>query len=255
MTSADPTGLHDWHSDAYVQEWIGGQTEAERRVLLQRLVDLIPYDPDDEIRVLDIGGGYGALSKLVLDNYPHSTVVLHDYSEPMLQEARAHLAQYSDSVSYVRGDLMTSEWTGALTGEFNAVVSSIAIHNVRYPGRIKGVYQEVAPFVAKGGCFLNFDQVAAAGDLIAGAERHAGLMSRRRKIMEEERRQLTLAETAAEAAMGRRGRGGGASTLPSEAEPATLANQLKWLREGGYDQADCFWREGRRVIIGGYKSG
>ena len=33
-------------------------------------------------------------------------------------------------------------------------------------------------------------------------------------------------------------------------EPATVANQLNWLREAGFDEVECFWREGRDVLIG-----
>ncbi len=258
MTSADPTGLHDWHSDAYVQEWIGAQSDDERRLLLQRLVDLIPFDPDGELSVLDVGGGYGALSRVVLDTFPHARVVLHDYSEPMLDEARGRLGSYSDAVSYFRGDLMTSAWTQDLKGPFQAVVSSIAIHNVRYPERIKAVYSEIAPLVAPGGCFLNFDQVTAPGRRVAGAERHAGMMARRRQAQKETGEWPSLAsieaEVAARQAARRRDGGSGRDREIESDEPATIVNQVRWLREGGFDEAECFWRDGRRVIVGGFKA-
>jgi tRNA (cmo5U34)-methyltransferase len=256
MTSADPTGMHDWHSDEYVQDWIDNQRDDERAVLLRRVVHLIPFDPDDEIRVLDIGGGYGALTKVVLDAYPHAQVVLHDYSEPMLSEARKRLATYSDSVSYVRGDLMTPAWTDALKGEFQAIVSSIAIHNVRYPGRIRGTYQELFPFLAQGGCFLNFDLMAPDGELSSQAERHAQLMERRRQIHEESGVWKKLAEIEADLPARRRVEGGASQRADAseDEERATLTNQLKWLREAGFSESDCFWRDARRALIGAFRA-
>lgn len=257
MTSADPTGLHDWHSEAYVHEWIDAQVDSERRVLLQNLVDLIPFDPDEELRVLDVGGGYGALTRVVLETFPRARVVLHDYSAPMLVEARSRLANYSDSLSYVQTDLMTSAWTRALEGQFQAVVSSIAIHNVRYPDRIRSIYHEIFPFVAPGGCFLNFDQFSSSGGLVAGAERHAQLMGRRRRLYEQTGEWRSLANLEAEVAARRRSRpqsaeGSDVSDRMSSHDPATVTNQLRWLLEAGFSQAECFWRDSRRAIIGGY---
>ena len=250
MTTADPTGVHDWHADGYVRDWIERQDDESRADLyLRRLVNLIPRDPDGDLRVLDIGSGYGALAKLVLEVYPHARVVVHDYSEPMLAEARARFASVSDSVSYFRSDLLSSAWATGIDGSFDAVVSSIAIHNVRYPERIRGIFHEVAPLVAPGGCFLNFDYVALDGPA-AAAERHAQMMERRAKEYEATGVLKTLREVESEI-----------SRRPREArgddavgEPGTLANQLRWLREAGFDTAECFWRDGRRALIGGFKA-
>jgi len=125
MQSADPTGAHDWHSESFVRDWVDAQRDEERALLLRRMMNLIPFDPDSEIRVLDIGGGYGFVSRLVLETFPRARVVLHDYSEPMLAEASQHLSAFGDQVSFVRGDLMTPDWVENLDGQFDAVVSSI----------------------------------------------------------------------------------------------------------------------------------
>src|SRR5688500_8562861 len=121
MVSADPTGGHDWHSDAYVEEWIETQNDEERAKLLRRMAYLIPFDPEEHITALDIGGGYGLVTKAVAEAFPHARVVLHDYSEPMLAQAKARLSGLSDSVSYRGGDLMAPGWTNDLQGPFHAV--------------------------------------------------------------------------------------------------------------------------------------
>lgn len=255
MTSADPIGLHDWHAEEYVQHWIGAQRDEERAILLRRLVHLIPFDPDEQIRVLDVGGGYGALTKLVLETYPHASVVLHDYSEPMLTEARDRLASLSDSVAYYRGDLMSSDWTSGLSSGFHAVVSSIAIHNVRHPERIRGVYQEIFPLVREGGCFLNFDQVAPTTGPVAQAERHARLMDERFRKHAETGQWQSLAAIDEELRSRRRGGGMGRGPASVSGElDATLVSQLQWLAEAGFAQVECFWRDSRHVLLGGFRA-
>jgi tRNA (cmo5U34)-methyltransferase len=259
MQSADPTGMHDWHSSSYVRDWVEAQRDSERALRLRRMMWLIPFDPDAEIRVLDIGGGYGVVTRQVLDTFPHARVVLHDYSEPMIAEAKDRLAAYGDAVSFAHGDLMTPDWVENLDGQFDAVVSSIAIHNVRYPDRIHGTYREVFPFVAPGGCFLNLDRVEGEGPLTRTAERHAQVMARRQEVFEETGQRRSFSDVEPDVYV-RRGRtqGHGEPREPDERmaahEPATLANQLRWLKEAGFDEVECFWRDRQQAVIGAFRA-
>src|SRR5689334_7307064 len=99
--------MHDWHSGAYVEEWIDAYASIERTATLRGIAYLIPFDPGDAIRVLDVGGGWGPVTSTVLDVFPNAQVVLHDFSQPMLEEARKQLAQYGDAVTFHRGDLLS----------------------------------------------------------------------------------------------------------------------------------------------------
>jgi hypothetical protein len=36
-------------------------------------------------------------------------------------------------------------------------------------------------------------------------------------------------------------------------EAATVGNQLRWLQEAGFDEAECFWRDGRDALIGAFR--
>jgi ubiquinone/menaquinone biosynthesis C-methylase UbiE len=160
-TSSDPHGHHDWHSAQYVDDWIENDVtrDAERQPVLRRVAELLPFDRDAEVRVLDVGGGYGMLTREVLEELPKSRVVLHDFSEPMIEQARARLGALVDRVDFVQADLRDPSWADRVSGPFDAVVSSIALHNVRDPGRIREIYAEIRPLVSDGGCFANLDLV------------------------------------------------------------------------------------------------
>ncbi len=258
MTQSDPAGMHDWHSSAYVQSWIDAYRDEERVASLRRIANLIPFDPEAPIRVLDIGGGWGPVTRVVLDTFPNAHVVLHDFSEPMLAEARGYLEEYGDTVTYVRSDLLRPDWAAGVGGPFDAVVSCIAIHNVRFPDRVAGIYQEIFPLVAAGGCFINLDHVAA-GELIRRASRHAQQMEQRQRLFEETGRWTPLSEITLPSGMGRRP---DAHAQPSAEdlkriashEPATLANQLRWLLEAGFDEVECFARDRAGVLIGAFRA-
>ncbi len=240
MATSDPHGLHDWHSQHYVEEWIASAAERDeaRSIILRHVVSLIPYDRDAAIRVLDVGAGYGALSTQVLERFPRAQVVCQDYSAPMFTQARERLAWASERVVFTHGDLSDPTWPQALAGPFDAVVSAIAIHNVRYPERIRAIYSEIFDVVVPGGCFLNYDLIFVSGPSAANAYEHA----------------RSLAGWIRE---------GNAEASPPAARPAarsaqaresiTLEQQLSWLREGGFEEVECFWKEMQSAIIGGFR--
>jgi tRNA (cmo5U34)-methyltransferase len=173
---------------------------------------------------------------------------VHDYAEPMLLEARSYLSGASDSVSFVRGDLLDDDWTKDIAGEFDAIVSSIAIHNVRYPERIRRVYRDVFDMLVPGGCFLNLDYVTPSGDFALRARRHEKLMDERYRIRHETGRWESLERIEA-------GANSGAVQAPADAEcvPASVENHLRWLQEAGFREAECFWHDGLRALVGGLK--
>jgi len=215
--------MHDWHSAAYVADWIGRDVtrDDERRPLLRRAARLVPADRGDPIRVLDVGGGYGMLTREVLEEFPRATVVLHDFSGPMLEQARARLAEHLDRLEFARSDLRDPSWTKALPGPFDVVVSAIAIHNVRDPAIIRRVYSDVHGLLGPGSCFYNVDFVAPAGRIGAAA-----LAGRR---------------PAGEPKIARGDRG-------------TLTDHLAWLRDAGFDDVDCLARDGHQALLAGFRS-
>ena len=184
----DRDNEHQWTSKTYVEQWItDAQPRDERRVpLLQKLAGFIPAPEDASIRVLDVGGGYGLVSQQVLERFPNATVVLHDYSEPMFEHARSNLAWAGERVSYVKADLFDPNWNTVFGEQFDAVVSGIAIHNVRQPARIRGIYREIFPLVKPGGCFLNYDRMPlSTPELAADAEHEPAILEHQLRWLRE----------------------------------------------------------------------
>ena len=129
--------------------------------MLTRMIEQIPRQRHDKIQVLDVGAGYGELTRCVLEVFPEARVICQDFSEPMHEHARERLGDFIDRIDFVKSDLSQSSWVAPFkqSPSFDAVVSSIAIHNVRFSERIRGIYQEIAQLLAPGGSFLNCDLV------------------------------------------------------------------------------------------------
>jgi ubiquinone/menaquinone biosynthesis C-methylase UbiE len=157
----DPWDHHDWNSREYIHRWAGRQEEreVERAKIFRSIAKLLSSDPRVEIKILDLGAGYGALAQFLLVHFPNATAVCQDGSAEMAKLGRTRMSAFKGRFKYVLCDFSKPGWSRRINGPFDAVVSSIAIHNVRSPEIIRSIYQEAFSLVRSGGCFLNFDRM------------------------------------------------------------------------------------------------
>jgi tRNA (cmo5U34)-methyltransferase len=120
-------------------------------------------------------------------------------------------------------------------------VSSICLHHLRDFQCIGEIYGEVREHLKPGGVFLNLDLVnAPTPDL---EERYGAVAAAKRQHAEGSRENVeALVPHAAQ------------SPAPGTAGhfPATVDEQLRALRAAGFNNVDCFWKDLRRSLVGGY---
>jgi trans-aconitate methyltransferase len=220
-------GRENWADDTYVADWLDRQhdrtQERERQFAMVR--SLVPREPGEEFRYLNIGCGDGWLDSFLLDRFPRAQAVLIDGSPLMLERAQERLKAHAGRVSTVQVDLASSDWTGAIPGPIDVAVSTIAIHNLRDPLRIRTLYAELFDLLSDGGFFVNLDYVRAATPALRDLARHA--------------------VSDPDASYVARSTSGG--------NPGTIDEQLVWLREAGFTATDCFWKEFNAALFGGFK--
>jgi tRNA (cmo5U34)-methyltransferase len=228
-----------------VDEWVRRQQaeDASRAERFQLICDLLPFPTDARVSVLDVGAGYGPVSMFILDRYPHAICVVQDGSEPMLNRARRLVAKYGERVTLHRSDLFDTDWLPEQLGPFDAVVSSSCLHNLRDFKRIRQIYGEIRAHLKPGGAFLNADLINAP----------TAALHRRYEAVAAARRRRDGAPAQDLAAMMRR-----ETPTPAAATrgpfPATLDQHLAALQAVGFKDVDCFWKELRRAVFGGFAS-
>jgi tRNA (cmo5U34)-methyltransferase len=109
-------------------------------------------------RVFDLGSGDGRLLALVRLVHPYLDGVALDFSDAMIQRLEERFAADA-SVAVVRHDLDTP--LPPLSGSFDAVVSSFAIHHLAH-ARERSFYDEIFDLLATGGAFCNLVHVSSA---------------------------------------------------------------------------------------------
>ena len=185
-------------------------------------VQALALVPGPVTRVLDLGAGTGLLSERVLAAHPDADVVLLDGAPAMLAEARARLGERA---SYVVGDL-----TEPLpAGPWDAVVSALAIHHLPDADKA-GLFTRVREALAPGGVFVNAEQVAAPTQALDDYYLHRHACAAR-----------TLGSDDEEWA--------GAVERMRHDRKATVEQQLGWLRQAGFADADCFLKDHSFAVL------
>jgi SAM-dependent methyltransferase len=172
----DPLGHHDWESSDYVSSWAKRQEsrEAGRQEAFRMLARTIPYERKAAIKILDLGAGYGGLTQFLLRRFPDSTAVCQEGSKEMAKLGRERMNGFAGRFSYVICDFSKPGWSLKVKGRFDAVVSSIAIHNARGADVVRRIYRDSFSLVEPEGCFLNFDRMRPPLEEQLGWLREAG---------------------------------------------------------------------------------
>ena len=195
-------------------------------------VEAIPHPRDAPLRILDLGAGTGILSACVAQAFPGASFDLMDAAPAMLERARERFADAPSRFRFCVGDFSLSPWPGG-PGDFDAVVSAIAIHHVDDAAK-REVLRRARTALRGGGVFVNADQVL--GDT-PETERYY------REQWLRQVRALGARESDVAAALERM----------QEDQSATLDAQLAWLSETGFAQVSCCYQNESFVVYSGRK--
>jgi len=234
---------HDWASETYVDEWVSRQRaeDPRRAERFQLMCDLFPFPTDATVTILDVGAGYGPVSAYILDRFPNATCIAQDGSEPMLKRARNLLAPYGERFKPHQSDLFDPNWLPKPYSPFDAAVSSSCLHNLRDFRRISEIYRNIREHLQPGGVFLNLDLTNAPTSELQ--QRYVGVAAARRQREGSPREDVGAMVRRAERSSAQTGSG---------PFPANLEQQLVALKDAGFTQVDCFWKDLQRALFGGY---
>jgi tRNA (cmo5U34)-methyltransferase len=218
----------DWTDEAFVRDWLRRQEERapERERQFSMLCSLVPHAADERFRYLDVAAGDGSLDALLLTRFSKAEATLLDGSPVMAKIAGERFESLGGRVSVVQGDLETPAWRDSIKPGFDLAVSSIALHNLEDPTRLRELYAEIFEALNDGGFFMNLDYVRAPS----------------RALWPLYQRATRDSET------------GFSMAIRSIRDYAgSVDEHIGWLREAGFSSVDCFWREFRLAIFGGFK--
>ncbi|MBF2015793.1 MAG: class I SAM-dependent methyltransferase [Rivularia sp. T60_A2020_040] len=202
-------------------------TSAEHALEYLAKADQIPHRTEGEAvlleevpktvkRILDLGTGDGRLLGLLKIERPSVECIGVDFSPTMLEAVKNRFANDS-RVEVVDHNL---DKTLPNKGTFDAVVSSFAIHHLSH-NRKRSLYVEIFNLLQPGGIFCNLEHVASATPRL-----HEKFLKAIGRTEKEDDRSNKLLD---------------------------VETQLRWLRNIGFDDVDCYWKWLELALLIGLK--
>jgi tRNA (cmo5U34)-methyltransferase len=182
--------------------------------------------------VLDLGAGTGLLSAAVRAAVPGARLTLLDGSPSMLEVARRRFGSSADATGAALATV-PADLAGPLpAGPFDAVVSALAIHHLADEAK-RSLLRRVLAALHPGGVFVNAEQVA--GPTPWHERQYAA-------VHERDARALGADDAEWDAAVARM----------AHDRCATVDDQLRWLREAGFERVDLAYKRYRFAVYAGY---
>jgi tRNA (cmo5U34)-methyltransferase len=191
--------------------------------LYRRTTDLIPAAAKN---ILDLGAGTGLLSQFVRHWYPEAHIILADLSEPMLAKARARFAS-DPNVSFE----VTDYTTAPITGTYDAIVSALSIHHIDDASK-RSLFAKIFSALRPGGVFVNAEQVAGPTPAIDELYKKLWLQ----QVREAGATPDQIADSL---------------YRQQDDRCASVEDQLTWLREAGFSDVDCWFKDNRFAVLAG----
>lgn len=201
------------------------------------------FPGDKDIRVLDLGCGDGVLTAELLARCGQGrriTPTLVDGSADMLHRAGDRLGP-SETISYVNASFHDLIGGRATLGNFELCMSSHAIHHLCMEEKI-ALFGFISRHLEEGGYFINADVVLPPSEGL-----QTWYFKRWRDSMQQMMDRAGVADEAPEEVIRR--------YLDPESmnRPDTLGDQLAALKEAGFRDVDCYFKDGIFTVFGGRK--
>jgi tRNA (cmo5U34)-methyltransferase len=218
-------------ADIYIQE---------RRKMIRSMSSLFYFyfKEKKNIQIFDLGCGDGVLTEELLGKDETIIATLVDGSATMLQKAKERLSAHS-GMHFIHASFQEL-LTGTISlGHFDLCVSSFAIHHLEIKEK-KNLFRYIYGHLNTEGHFVNIDVVLSPSE-----ELEKWYFSIWREWMQHMQDQLNLKDELPEDIIKRY------KDPLSMNKPDTLEDQLEALRETGFRDVDCYYKNGIFAVFGG----
>ena len=214
--------------------WNATTYDSERRRLIHcfdefygTVGELVARFCPNSPNILDLGAGTGILSAAIVERVPSAKLHLLDASSEMLQQAASRLANWQPQITVqsLNADLPI--------GPFDAIVSALAIHHLNDAEK-RRLYGRILAELSPSGMFINAEQVSG---------RSKRLQNLIEAVHLDRARALGSSEAEIDGAVQRMGYD----------QCATVSDQVAWLDEIGFEDAECLFRSFRFAVFAGWK--
>jgi tRNA (cmo5U34)-methyltransferase len=193
----------------------------------EMMMELLPFEGTARVRGLDLGAGTGVLAEGILRRYPLAEVTVFDIADGMLDAADERLQKFDNRINFQKGDFSKDDFGIG----YDLILSGLSIHHLENPQK-QDLFRRIYLALNPGGVFLNRDIIR-------------GVTDRLDAIYTRLWRDYVRANGEDDEALMER--------FHAEDRPASIEDQLDWLRRAGFVDVGCHWQRINFAIYGGHK--
>jgi tRNA (cmo5U34)-methyltransferase len=179
-------------------------------------------------KILDLGAGTGLLTNYIFKKYSQGHFTLLDISKEMLNIARERF-KGNPNFKFINEDYLESDFVE----KYDIIISSLSIHHLKNHSKRK-IYSKMYESLNKGGIFLNLDQIYAPSAENENIYQRNWLEKIESKSLPQSEKEIIFDRMKHD-------------------RPATLENNLKWLKNCGFINVDVFYKYYNFCILYGKK--
>ncbi len=246
--------MNEAAKDSYQQSWQGRERAQKyeqqadlvlpkRQEMLSLIVQLIPFERDEPLRVLDLGTGTGVPAQRVLQDFSRANVICVDKSLEMMEIGCAKLAEYGDRVRFIQAELEDPAWNNGLPDKFDAIVSALAFNLLTDVAKQR-LFAQCYEMLEPCGCLVFSDRLRAADKAV-----DRFYLDQWMKFIVRQAREVLGKEVTQETVTARQRSLDEAAGVKS----ATLEDILTWLKQAGFAQVECYWKYFQWAVFGACK--
>lgn len=199
--------------------------------------------PSSTHRILELGCGTGELSLKILNQFPDAEIIALDYSPRMLELAHSKIvnAGYESRWTGIEADF--GAWANhpeklPVGTDFDACVSSLAIHHLTDEMKIK-LIQQIAVHLIPQGCFWNADPTLPETPALVEIYQTARAEWRNEQGIDIEAIESKKGQSVTQG-------------YSSQDQLVTLATNLQMLTKAGFTTLAVPWKYYGIAIFGGW---
>ena len=143
--------LFDLNQNFYNQ--FASAFDRSRNVQMHGFHAALPHFPSGPLDVLDAGCGNGRFAKFMLDFAELKSYTGIDFSEGLLDQAKANYGHLSDSISYQQVDLRNSRFLEGYS-QFDLITHHAVMHHIPQRKRRQAILSELASHLKPNGMLM-----------------------------------------------------------------------------------------------------
>ena len=224
------------------------------KFLQEEIFNIVHFDKNESIRVLDLGAGSGNQVEKILNEYPNSTCYWLDSSPKFKEIAEQKLSKFGDRVQFILADF-NDHWEQEIGSKFDMIVSMSAIHHLSSDEK-RAIYKKAYDQLATNGWFLNIDEMKTIN---SGAYKNSlyfwvNHVEAQNQLISVEKKDLAKIWVDHFENWKKRNIDGINNKKVSGDDIHDLfVDQVEWLNKIGYKNPDVFVKYHLWCIIGGQK--